>query len=119
MLEEKLGDAVRIHRLSNSFLGNRDKGWFPINRAGGGKDYLLHSGIDGGVQQGKPSFDIVMEVFSRVRDRFADVSVSRKMHNGIHAAQGRQQRSSIQDVAFDKFKPLRQGVMAGREIVVD
>ena len=65
MFEEKLGNAIGIHWLPGRVLGDRNAGWFPVNRTSGGKDYLLHSRIDCGVQQGKPAFHIVAEVFSR------------------------------------------------------
>ena len=91
VFEKKLGNAIGIHRLPGSVLGDRNAGWFSVNRAGGGKDYFLHSGIDCGVQQGKPAFHVVPEVFSRVRNRFANVSVSREMHDGFHAVEQREQ----------------------------
>ena len=119
VFEKKLGNAIGIHRLPGRVFGDRNAGWFAINRAGGGKDYLLHSGIDCGVQQGKPAFHIVAKVFSRVRDRFAYVGVSREMHDGLHAVEQREQLRLIEDVAFDEFETVCQEVVAGGEIVVD
>src|SRR5271170_2969189 len=44
MLEKKLRNAVGIHRLPGRVLGDRNAGWFPIDRASGGEDDRLHTG---------------------------------------------------------------------------
>jgi hypothetical protein len=71
-----------------------------------------------GVQKTQRSANVVLEIFSRILDRFSDVGVRREVHHGIGARQSGTQRRVIGDIALDQFEASRQPAKAGGQVVI-
>src|SRR5882672_12411586 len=87
IFEGQLGGAVGVYGLAGRLFRDGNLVGHDVDGAGGRENELPHLGIDDSIEQGERSHNVVLKIFSRIGDRFADISVGGKVHDCVNAAQ--------------------------------
>src|SRR5439155_23512790 len=90
-----------------------------IHCAPGRKNKLAYIRVNHSVQHRQSAGHIVLKIFSGIDDRFADVCVGRKMHDGINPAQDGRKLCCITNISLNQIETLRERCVPGGELVVD
>ena len=73
---------------------------------------MAHARVKRGVEQRKPAFDIVAEIFAGIFHAFADLRVRGEVHDTAYAFEGARELRAVRDVSLDEFEALRQEAMS-------
>ena len=97
LLDDQLGEAVRIDRPLRLFLGDRHSLRRAVGGRGAGKDDLLDVRGPHGFQQPQAADDVVLIILGRIVDRFADQRERREVHHRVDLLFAQHAATAVRD----------------------
>jgi len=119
-LDHELRQAVRRDGIRGKVFCKGHALRKTVRSARRAEDKLFHAAIDGSVQQGMASADVVLEIYGRVLDRFAHQSECREMHDRLDAVLFEElvEQRPVARVSLDEFRaPCDRLPVASRQVV--